>query len=446
MNICKTLLTAGLFAGMASLGANPAWAGPAGYGPLPPAASVGALASSGPTEAEPFTLFDFGPGLDNLSSGAPYARYQWGLKNNGEYQLWETVNKFQAADQTYAAGGGQGAGGIQLPGGPGDVETHITQAQSGIDINIQPAWPIYDQKENKREVIVAVIDTGIDISHLDLKDSIWTNPGEVPGDGIDNDGNGYIDDVYGWNFYHDSNQVFVGAEDNHGTHAAGTIAATRTTGGIAGIADNRYVKVMPVKALGSASGLGTPEDVIAAIRYAEANGASICNLSFGTYKYFPELDQVIRDSKMLFIVAAGNGDTQGVGYDTDQKPVYPASFPYDNVISVANLLFDGSLEVSSNYGIASVDIAAPGSYILSTTSNNGYGFMTGTSMAAPMVTGVAAMVYSYDPSITLSDVRTILFNTARRMDSLSGKIVTGGMLDAYTALTAAAAKAGVPVQ
>ncbi|HBE86479.1 MAG TPA: peptidase S8, partial [Lachnoclostridium sp.] len=125
----------------------------------------------------------------------------------------------------------------------------------------------------------------------------------------------------------------------------------------------------------------------------------------------------------------------GLGYDTDIYPVYPASLPYDNIISVANLLFDGTLSKDSNYGATSVDIAAPGSYILSTVPGNAYGFMSGTSMAAPMVTGVAAMLYSYRQDISLSDVKTILLNSSRKLDTLSGKMVSGGLLDAYEALT-----------
>ena len=182
-------------------------------------------------------------------------------------------------------------------------------------------------------MVVAVIDTGIDISHPDLKDAIWTNEDEIPGDGIDNDGNGYIDDVHGWNFFDGNNELCKGSEDDHGTHAAGTIAAARGNGGIAGITDNNYVKVMVLKALGTRYGVGEEKAIIEAIRYAEANGASICNLSFGTTEYYPELEKVMRDSKMLFVVSAGNGNAKGIGEDTDQKPDYPSSFDLDNVIS-----------------------------------------------------------------------------------------------------------------
>lgn len=380
----------------------------------------------------PLQAYAVGPGLVNLSPADQYATYQWGLKNDGEFQLVQIKAKFQAADNIYTGGA---KGGLGLPGlGPGDFESTVTDAVTGIDINVRPAWDLYDQAENKRSVVVAIIDTGIDYNHQEFTGAMWTNPGEIPGDGIDNDGNGYVDDIYGWNFYSGTNQVFVGEEDSHGTHAAGTIAALRGAYGITGITDNQFVKIMSIKALGGKDGTGSPDSVIQAIQYAEANGASICNLSMGTSSYNEALAQTMQNSRMLFVVACGNGGIAGLGYDTDAYPVYPASFPFDNVISVANLLFDGNLSRDSNYGASSVDIAAPGTYIVSTLPGNNYGFMSGTSMAAPMVTGVAAMLYSYRPELSLLDVKNILIQSSRKMDSLSGKVVSGGMLDAYAAL------------
>lgn len=373
-----------------------------------------------------------GPGLTNLSPSDEFSTYQWGLKNDGEFRLIELKSKFQTIDNIYDPG--KLSAGSQKPG-PGNYETTVIGAVTGIDIDIQPAWKLYDQAQNKRSVVVAIIDTGIDINHQELKNAIWTNPGEIDGDGIDNDGDGYVDDVHGWNFYSGNNQIFTGSEDSHGTHAAGTISADRGTYGIAGIADNHYVKIMPLKALGGEKGMGVPETVIQAIHYAEAHGASICNLSMGTTSYDEELAQTIKNSKMLFVVSCGNGGISGLGYDTDTYPVYPASLPYDNVISVANIMFNGSLSKDSNYGATSVDIAAPGTYILSTVPGNAYGFMSGTSMAAPMVTGVAAMLYSYRQDISLSDVKNIILNSSRKLDTLTGKMVSGGLLDAYKALT-----------
>lgn len=382
--------------------------------------------------------YPYGPGEDNLSAGDPYSIYQWGLRNDGQLQYMEVVNRFRDSNPRLAVTIDL-ANMLGIPApveGPSAYELQTTRAVPGVDINIQPAWKLYDASDSpRRPVVVAVIDTGVDINHPELKDSIWVNEDEIPDDGIDNDGNGYIDDVNGWNFFSGNNQVYVGREDDHGTHAAGTIIATRSKRGIAGIADGRYVKVMPIKALGSEYGVGEEGAVVNAIRYAEANGASICNLSFGTEMYYPQLEQVMRDSHMLFVISAGNGDKRGVGLNAEQHPDYPASFNLDNTIAVANLMFDGKLADSSNYSSKLVDIAAPGTYIVSTTAGNSYGFMTGTSMAAPMVTGVAALLYSFRTDISLSDVKPILMNTARKLPALEGKLVSGGMVDAYGALT-----------
>lgn len=391
-------------------------------------------ALAGESGQDSFSLYGVGPGLNNLSVKDDYAAYQWALRNDGQVQKLErrldikTVEPIVHTDEN-------GTDTLSLPPlGPSNFNTATTDAVKGIDINIQPAWELYDQIENKRPVIVAVIDTGVDAAHPDLKDSMWVNEDEIPGDGIDNDGNGYVDDVNGWNFIDNSNQIYTGKEDNHGTHAAGTIAAARGNGGVAGIADGRYVKIMSLKALGGEDGKGSPESVIAAIRYAEANGAQICNLSFGSQNCTDEFSAVIRDSKMLFVVAAGNGDENEVGYNIDKDPIYPASLPYDNIITVANLMFDGRLDRSSNYGPINTDIAAPGSFIVSTIPDNSYAFMTGTSMAAPMVTGAAALLYSARPELSLQDVKNVLLTSAHRLDKLNGRVFCGGMLDVYSAL------------
>ncbi|PPK76862.1 subtilase family protein [Lacrimispora xylanisolvens] len=397
-------------------------------------ASVEPLHISSKDQGQDLHVMALGPGLNNLSPSDEFSTYQWGLKNDGEFRLIELVQKFKYVDNLYSEVNNGGNLSIPKPG-PGNYESKVTHAVSGIDINIQPAWALYDQAQNKRSVIVAIIDTGIDINHQELRNAIWTNPGEIDGDGLDNDGNGYVDDIHGWNFYSNNNKVFSGSEDSHGTHAAGTISASRGSYGIAGITDNNYVKIMPLKALGGKEGVGSPDAVIKAIKYAEEKGASICNLSMGTTGYSEELAQTMKNSHMLFVVSCGNGGVSGLGYNTDVYPVYPASLPYDNIISVANILFDGTLSKDSNYGAASVDIAAPGTYILSTIPDNSYGYMSGTSMAAPMVTGVAAMLYSYRTDINLGDVKNIILSSSRKLDTLSGKTASGGLLDAYSALT-----------
>ena len=386
------------------------------------------------SHSQPFSAMAVGPGVHNLSPADELTRYQWALKNDGDLYSTEYKQIQSLPPNIQQIGENPTADPGYISPGPGSYETVIQTAIPGIDINLLPAWELYDQSESKGQVTVAVIDTGIDITHPQLAEALWTNPGEIPGDGIDNDSNGYIDDIYGWNFYSGNNQVFTGSEDDHGTHAAGTIGAKRGDSGITGITDNDYVKIMSLKALGGAEGQGSADSIIQAIKYAEANGATICNLSLGTSFHSEELADAIQNSSMLFIVACGNGGIAGLGYSIDDFPVYPASYSFDNILSVANLSFTGQLDQSSNYGAQSVDLAAPGTYILSCIPGGQYGYMSGTSMAAPMVTGVAAVVSSYRPDLTPFQIKDVLIGSARPLESLQGKTASGGMLDAYQAL------------
>ena len=238
--------------------------------------SISALAAQ--ENSRDFSLFFSGPGVQNISSGDEYSEYQWALHNTGRLRRTEKVLNIKTLDHIYLHYGENGIDDIALPPlGPDNFESINTDAVANIDINIEDAWKTYSETENKRTVTVAIIDTGIDTTHSDLKDSIWINEDEIPGDGIDNDGNGYVDDVNGWNFVSNSNEICTGEEDSHGTHGAGTIAAAWNNGGIAGITDNTHVKLMVLKALGGSDGKGSPESVIEAMKYAEANGADICN-------------------------------------------------------------------------------------------------------------------------------------------------------------------------
>lgn len=376
-------------------------------------------------ETNPYVSYTSEEELLPQETGTSYFEYQWALKNNG------TLRRIS---RTISPMGYQRNGPGERPMAVFAETENVTEAVPGIDIGIEQAWNVYEQSTERRPVTVALIDTGVDISHPELQDAIWVNEDEIPGDGIDNDNNGYVDDVHGWNFYDGISQLYASEEDSHGTHGAGTIAGAWNGQGISGIADSSYVKLMVLKALGSEEGSGDSESVKQAIRYAERNGADICNLSLGSLRYDSELEELIRNSRMLFVVSAGNGDMFGRGYDIDAWPVFPASYPEENVITVGNLMFDGNLSESSNYGAAGVDIAAPGTYILSTVPG-GYGFMSGTSMAAPMVTGVAALVYSSRPDLDLAGVRQAILGSARKLDTMEGKTASGGILNAYGAIT-----------
>lgn len=375
---------------------------------------------------------------DALSANDPLSNQQWALFNDGTFEPedeliqtpiydtpfdipsdfwdWDIPDYFDYFDYLHHF---FGLGSTQTA----SLEPTVT-ATAGIDINAQSAWELYNG--GKRNVVVALIDTGVDDSHEDLADALWTNEDEIAGNGIDDDNNGYVDDIHGWNFYHNSNRIYTNSsDDSHGTHGAGTIVATSGNSlGITGIINSNSVKIMSLKALGGKAGTGDTADIVKAIHYAEANGASICNLSLGSSINDRALYQAIANSSMLFVVAAGNDAA-----NTDWTPYYPASYDLDNIISVANLSYNGSLHSSSNYGAESVDLAAPGTCILSTTPENGYDYMTGTSMSAPFVSAAAAMLYSHHDSITLADVKTILLSTATELETLQGKTVCNGMLN-----------------
>ncbi len=355
--------------------------------------------------------YDASVALSALSDD-PYSATQWGLDNPGRY--------------SYIA----------------EINTSTILSTPDVDMNIPECWTAYTELLTQpREVIVAVIDTGVDINHPDLAHNIWINESEIPGDGIDNDNNGYIDDINGWDFFNGDNTLCHYAEDNihhspedndnHGTHVAGIIAAVRDNGiGITGVAGNG-VKIMPLKIHGADNGTGTISDAVRAIRYATAMGADICNISWGTTKSNNALKQAIKESDMLFVAAAGNS-----GNNTDTTPIYPACYKLDNIISVTFIDANGLLSVKSNYGEKSVDLAAPGVHIYSTCVGD-YCSYSGSSMAAPHVVGVAALLYSFDSNLYPANIKEILLNTVRPLEGLQGKMQYPGIPDAYAAIQAA---------
>ncbi|MFA6250412.1 MAG: S8 family serine peptidase [Candidatus Shapirobacteria bacterium] len=266
------------------------------------------------------------------------------------------------------------------------------------DIDLPESWEL---SSGSTQVLVGVIDSGIDYDHEDLKDNIWVNPGEIKGNGIDDDQNGYIDDIFGWNFVSNSSDPMDDA--GHGTHVSGTIGAVFNNSlGIAGISPK--VKLMALKFLDS-QGRGLTDDAARAVRYANFMGAKITNNSWGGGGYSKTLYDAINEANSigsLFMVASGND-----AHNLDITPDYPSCYNLPNILSVSSTDRYDKLSSFSNYGINSVDVVAPGSFILSTVPGS-YAVKSGTSMACPHVTGLAALLLSIDSKLSLIDLKSLI--------------------------------------
>ena len=302
-----------------------------------------------------------------------------------------------------------------------------TTGSIDADINAPEAWDMVRYASN---VVVAVIDSGIRATHEDLRDNLWTNPSEIAGNGLDDDRDGIVDDVHGYNAINNTGDV----TDNvgHGTHVAGIIGASGNNGkGSTGVAWT--VRLMSLKFL-DADGEGATSDAIACIDYARAHGAQIINASWGGAGQSQSLRRAIdraRASGIIFVTAAGNETT-----DDDRTPTYPASYTGDNIVSVAASDSLGALASFSNYGATSVDLMAPGMNILSTwyTSDSAYVKESGTSMSTPFVTGVFALLKARFPSNDYKTLIAAVFNSVDKVAGATGKLVTGGKLNARAAI------------
>ena len=315
---------------------------------------------------------------------------------------------------------------------------------TGADIKMTQAWDI---ARGDGGTVIAVIDTGIDYTHPDLAANVWSNPGEAScSSGADNDQNGLVADCRGWNFVGKNNNPM---DDNgHGTHVSGTIGAVGNNGlGIAGMIWN--VKIMPLKVLDS-QGIGTVADEVEAIQYAISKGARIINASFAGDAFSNTESAAIsaaNSAGILFVTAAGNGDINSSGSNNDVKPVYPGNYNLPNIISVAATDQADSKALFSNYGLKSVHVAAPGVSILSTVPPGlrflfcggsplpGYEYCDGTSMSAPHVSGLAGLLSGYYKNFTYSQVRATIIRYVDSLPSLQGKTVSGGRINAYSALS-----------
>jgi thermitase len=306
-----------------------------------------------------------------------------------------------------------------------------------IDINAPEAWEQISDDETK-DIVVGVIDTGVDYNHPDLKANMWVNSAEFNGStGVDNDGNGVVDDVHGYNAILNSGNPFD--DHAHGTHCAGTIGAVGNNGiGITGVAWK--VKIMALKFL-AANGSGSDVNAIKTINYAVnmrnvGGNLKVLNNSWGGSGYNPALKQAIEaanDVGILFVVAAGNSNL-----NNDASPTYPAGYDVPNVISVAAISQNGNRASFSNYGANTVHLAAPGVGILSTIPGGGYASYNGTSMAAPHVSGVGVLAYGRMISYSPDELKAHLMEHVRPLPQLEGFMRAPGIVDARAAVASSA--------
>ena len=297
------------------------------------------------------------------------------------------------------------------------------------DIDAPEAWDV----STGAGVVVGIIDSGVDYNHPDLINQMWINTGEIAGNGIDDDNNGFVDDYYGYDFANNDGDPWD--DDGHGTHVAGTIAAQANNGiGVTGVAYN--ADIMALKFL-DASGSGSTFNAIRAVEYATLMGADVTNNSWGGGGFSQALEDAIfqaGQAGQVFVAAAGNGGADQIGDDNDASPHYPSNYTLTNVISVAATDRNDQLTSFSNFGATSVDLAAPGSAIWSTTPNNTYSSFSGTSMATPHVTGVVALLLASEPGLTPEEVRTRILDSTDPLAALDGITVSGGRLNAANTL------------
>lgn len=293
-------------------------------------------------------------------------------------------------------------------------------------------------------VVVGVMDTPIDLTHPDLSPNLWRNPGEIGRNGIDDDGNGVVDDLHGVSCFNQLAPPILPLQSSHGTHVAGTIAAVANAGGPhIGVAPN--ARIMALNFIDDASGLGALSDEIRCLNYAAANEVRVLNGSYGMstrdangtpiVRPEPIAERVafatLRGADVLVALAAGNDSN-----NNDIYPAWPSNFEFDNIISVAASNITNGLASFSNYGQSKVDLAAPGVTILSTSLAGRYGYLSGTSMAAPHVAGVAALLRALRPEASAQQVRAAILSSVRPGTAYFGRTATKGSLDAATSVTA----------
>lgn len=313
-------------------------------------------------------------------------------------------------------------------------DTSYSSLYGMTKINAPIAW---DTTTGDSSIVVAVIDTGLNYNHEDLSGNVWANPGEIAGDNIDNDNNGYVDDIHGYNFSSMNGDPLD--DHSHGSHCSGTIGAVGNNAkGVVGV--NWNVKLMGLKIFDSA-GVGTSLGVISAFQYVtlmKNNGVNI-RVTNNSYSGAPEAadyDQAFKDAidnagraGILNVVAAGNDFN-----NNDINPAYPSSYNSPSILAVAASDSNDGKPSFSNYGATTVDVAAPGFAILSTVLGNNYGVKSGTSMAAPHTAGAAALLAAADPTLSAASLKATLMNTVDVLPQWNNLVLTGGRINVANAI------------
>ena len=311
--------------------------------------------------------------------------------------------------------------------------------KAGFGSNAEAAWAA--NYTGAASVYVGVIDEGIQFDHPDLAGQVWTNPGDDTFDGVDNDNNGYVDDVHGWDFANNDATIYDGGPsgslDDHGTHVSGTIGGKANNGvGVVGV--NWNVTLISAKFLGASGGslanAVKAVDYLTNLKKAPKNLNIVAsNNSWGGGSFSQALLDAINRANaqnIMFVAAAGNSGT-----NNDKRASYPSNYNAPNVIAVAAIDKTGALASFSQYGAKTVDLGAPGVAIISSTAYNGYSSYNGTSMATPHVTGAIALYASTHTGATVAQIRNAILSSTVPTASLSGKTVTGGRLNAYAAMS-----------
>lgn len=308
-------------------------------------------------------------------------------------------------------------------------------------LNLKEAWNVLVSRKVVKParafscafspITIAIIDTGVDFSHRNLKDVAWTNIRELRGKkGVDDDHNGFVDDVNGWDFT--SNSPLIVDGHGHGTHLAGIISGnSEEPNGFKGVCPG--IKIMSLRYFATdMTGLKNLENTVKAIKYATKNGANIINYSGGGASYAHDEYMALKEATnkgILIVAAAGNERS-----DTARRPYFPASYDLPNIVAVAGIGEDGKLIPASNWGKTTVDVAAPGGAILSLQQNQTYGFMNGTSQATAFVSGLAGLVWSVNPKLKAAEVKTILERSVAKNKYLKTRVASEGQVDAGLAM------------